>query len=42
MRHAVCAELDELVLVEALRDEVAEGVVFFGELEDGGVGDAFG
>jgi hypothetical protein len=42
VRHAICAELDELVLVQALRYEVAEGVVLFGKLEDGGVGYACG
>ena len=40
VRHAVGGELDELVLVQALRDEVAEGVVFLVEGEDGRVGDS--
>ena len=40
VRDPVCGEEDVFVLVQALRDEVAEGVVLFEEGEDGCVCDA--
>ena len=41
MRHLVCGEHDGGVLEKALREEVAERVVFFVEGEDCGVRDAW-
>lgn len=38
VRNLVCGEVDVRVLEEALRDQIAEGVVFFVEGEDLGVG----
>ena len=42
MRHFVCGEEDSGVLEQALCEQVPEGVIFFVEGEDGGVGDAWG
>lgn len=41
MGYPISGELDVFVLVEALGNEVAEGVVFFVEGEDGCVGDSY-
>jgi hypothetical protein len=38
MWDLVCGEDDVVILEEALREEVAEGVVFLVEGEDGGIG----
>jgi hypothetical protein len=40
MWDLVCGEDDVVILEEALREEVAEGVVFLVEGEDGGIGNA--
>jgi hypothetical protein len=41
VRHLVRGEKDVWVFEEALGEQVTEGVVFFVEGEDGGVGDAW-
>lgn len=41
MRDLVGGEKDGVVAEESIADYVAEGVVFFGNLEDGRVGNAW-